>query len=384
MLKYSKVWHRNVEAYKEGYRYIINKGGSSSTKTFSILQLLTEINRKHPLQIDIVGQTGLHLRTGVLTDMPFVCEQFGVSFDDFYQKSSKIFKMGKGTTNFLSFDKLGKAHGGRRDILYLNEANHIPYPIVEQLIMRTRKTIFIDYNPTNSFWVEKLLKEEPEKCKVIHSTYKDNPWLEQSIINMIESRKGNNNFWRVYGLGEDGISEGLVFDNFKVEDFDKERFSRYYHGIDWGFSNDPFAYVRCAVEQDTLYICDEIYQKNLLPRESALLVKEILGRDFVTCDSAEPQSVAEYRKIYKINAFSAKKGKGSIESGVKQLQEFKRIIIHPSCVNTKNEFQNYQWLTDNIGEQMRKPIDAFNHIIDAIRYALEKLKNQRKMQVRSA
>lgn len=382
MLKYSNVWRKNVEAYKEGYKYIINKGGSSSTKTFSILQLLTEINRKYKLQIDIVGQTGLHLRTGVLNDMPAICQQFGIDFDNHYHKSSKIFKL-NGTTNFLSFDKLGKAHGGRRDILYLNEANHIPYPIVEQLMIRTRQMVFIDYNPTNKFWVHELIKNEPDKCKVIHSTYKDNIWLEQSIVDKLESRRGNNNFWRVYGLGEDGISEGLVFDNFIEESFDKERFAKYYHGVDWGFSNDPFAYVRCAVEQDTLYICDEIHQKGLLNKESAPLVKEMLGSDFVTCDSAEPKSVAEYRTVYRINAISAKKGKGSVESGIKQLQEFKKIIIHPSCPNAVNEFQNYQWMTDNIGGQLPKPIDAFNHIIDGARYALENLKTNRGVRVRS-
>ena len=383
MLKYSNVWRKNVKAYKEGYKYIINKGGSSSTKTFSILQLLTEINRKYSKQIDIVGQTGLHLRTGVLNDMPLVCEQFGVSFDDYFQKSTRIFRLGKGTTNFLSFDKLGKAHGGRRDILYLNEANHIPYPIVEQLMIRTRGTTFIDYNPTNKFWVHELLKTEPEACKVIHSTYKDNPWLEQSIINKIEGRKGNNNFWRVYGLGEDGISEGLVFDNFKTEDFDKERFAKYYHGIDWGFSNDPFAYIRCAIEQENLYICDEIYQKGLLNKDSAPLVREILGDDFVTCDSSEPKSIQEYRKIHRINAIAAKKGPGSIESGIKKMQEFKNIIIHPTCPNSENEYQNYQWLKNNIGEQMRKPVDAFNHGIDGTRYAIEKVNNGKTLRVRS-
>jgi len=383
MLKYSNVWRRNVKAYKEGYRYIINKGGSSSTKTFSILQLLTELDRKYKMQIDVVGQTSLHLRTGVLTDMPFVCSQFGINFDDFYQKSSKIFRL-KGIMNFLSFDKLGKAHGGRRDTLYLNEANHIPYAIVQQLMMRTRRTIFIDYNPTNQFWVADLLKKEPKKCKVLHSTYKDNPWLEQAIINTLEARRGNNNYWRVYGLGEDGISEGLIFDNFKKQAFDKEKFANYYHGIDWGFSNDPFAYVRCAIEQDNLYICDEIYQTGLLNKDSAPMVKEKLGGDFVTCDSAEPKSVAEYRSEYRIRAISSKKGKGSVESGIKQLQAFKNIFIHPSCGNLVNEFQNYQWLIDKIGEQLPKPIDAFNHGIDAIRYALENLKKNNQVRIRSA
>jgi len=380
----SSVWERNAQAYIDLYRYIVNKGGTSSTKTFSILELLVEIARKHPLKIDIVGQTTLHLKTGVLTDMIHVCKQFGINFDNHYQKSAKIFKWGKGTINFLSFDKIGKAHGGRRDILFLNEANHIPYNIVEQLMIRTRKTIFIDFNPTGKFWVKDIIKREPEKCYIIKSTYKDNPWLEQSIIDSIERRKGDNNFWRVYGLGEDGIAEGLVFDNFKELEFDKNRFAKYYHGLDWGFSNDPFAFVRFAIEQNNLYVCQEIYQKGLLNSDSAPLVKEIVGRDSVICDCAEPKSIKEFRKVYKINAIACKKGDGSIQRGIKKLQEFDNIYIHPDCPCTLEEFQNYEWLKNRNEIQQKKPIDAWNHIMDGLRYGNEKRTNKRKLRVRSA
>lgn len=381
----SNVWERNVKAYLDpNIRYIINKGGTRSTKTFSVLQLLTEITRKHEQQTDVVGQTTLHLRGGVLNDMPKICKQFGFEFDNFFQKSHKIFKRGKGIMNFLSFDKLGKAHGGARDNLFLNEANHIAEAIVEQLMMRTRKKIFIDYNPTGKFWVEKIIKREPEKCAIIKSTYKDNPWLEQAIIDSIERRKGDNNFWRVYGLGEDGIAEGLVFDNFKEFDFDKNRFAKYYNGIDWGFSTDPFAFVRFAVEQNNLYVCQEIYSTGLLLGDSAPLVKEIIGRESVICDCAEPQSIADYRKNYKINAIACKKGKGSIESGIKKLKEFDNIYIHPDCQCTLEEFQNYEWLKNRNEIQQRKPIDAWNHIIDGLRYANENRRNKKKFNIRSA
>lgn len=376
MLLFSNVFDKNYKAFKDELRYIINQGGTSSTKTFSILQLLVAICLKYRVKIDIVGLSVPHLKSGVLNDMPAICEQFGINFSEHYKEGDKVFACGKGTINFLAFDKLGKAHGGRRDILYMNEANHLNYNIVEQLMVRTRKAIFIDYNPTNEFWVHtKLLKDEPAKSILIKSTYKDNPFLEQEIIDSIESRKGNNNFWRVYGLGELGVAEGLVYDNFEEMDFDKNRFARYYNGIDWGFSNDAFAFVRVAVEQDCLYVCDEIYQKKLLNKDSAPMVKSIINNEYVYCDCAEPKSIAEYQNLG-VNAIACQKGAGSIESGVKHIQSYKKIYVHPTCMNTLTEFRNYEWKQDKNGEYLPMPIDAFNHSLDAIRYALNDLIGQ--------
>lgn len=373
MLQFSNVFRKNIQAYKDDkIQYVINQGGTSSTKTYSILQLLLSICIKYPVKIDIVGLSVPHLKSGVLNDMLYICRSAGFNFDEFYKEGDKVLKVGKGTINFLAFDKLGKAHGGRRDILYLNEANHLNYNIAEQLMIRTRKKVFIDYNPTNAFWVHThILKDEPERAVLIKSTYKDNPFLEQSIINAIESRRGdgNNNFWRVYGMGELGIAEGLIFNNFEQKDFDINNFAQYRNGVDWGFSNDPFAFVRCAIENDCLYICREIYQKSLLNKDSAPQVKAIIGNEIVRCDSAEPKSVADFRELG-VNALSAKKGAGSIESGVKFLQSFKKIYIHPSCPNVYDEFCNYQWKVDKNGDPLPEPVDAFNHAIDAIRYAL--------------
>lgn len=381
MLSLTGVFDSNFNAFKnEKFRYIINQGGTSSSKTFSILQLLVLICIKYNVKIDIVGLSVPHLKTGVLNDMPAVCDQFGINFFEHFKEADKIFRYGKGTINFLAFDKLGKAHGGRRDILFLNEANHLNYNIVEQLMIRTRGKIFIDYNPTNAFWVHKnILPKEPEKSILIKSTYRDNKFLEKSIIDSIESRRGdgNNNFWRVYGMGELGIAEGLVFSNFEQKDFDIEAFENYRNGVDWGFSQDPFAYVRCAIEGKNLYVCKEIYQKGLLNKDSAPMVKKIVRDEIVRCDSAEPKSVAEFRQLG-LNAISVRKGAGSVESGVKYLQAFEHIYIHPTCPNTYDEFCNYQWRLDKNGEEMPEPIDDFNHAIDALRYALEDDMSYRK------
>jgi phage terminase large subunit len=378
VLRLTNVFHKNAEAYLSGeYDYIINQGGTSASKTFSILQLLTQIARKNNKQIDIVGLTVPHLRAGVINDMPKVLEGFNEDFHSLYKSVEKqiIYPSG-GVQNFISVDKLGKAHGGRRDILYINEANHHNWNIAEQLMIRTRGVTFIDYNPTNEFWVHEHILSNPEtrdRAILIKSTYKDNQFLEESIVRAIEAKRGDgtNNFWRVYGLGELGVAEGLVFDNWEADEFDIYKFASYRNGVDWGFSNDPFAFVRCAIENDTLYICEEIYQRGLLNKDSAEMIRPIVRNEVVRCDSAEPKSVAEYRTLG-LNAVSTKKGKGSIESGIKKIQSFRNVVIHKTkCPNILAEFKNYQWRQDKNGEQLPEPVSGFDHGIDALRYALE-------------
>jgi phage terminase large subunit len=382
VLRLTNVFRKNAEAYTSGkYRYIINQGGTSASKTFSTLQLLTQIAIKYPKQVDIVGLTVPHLKAGVLNDMPAVLEGFGLNFYELYQSTDKrlLFPSG-GVINFISIDKLGKAHGGRRDILFLNEANHQHYNIAEQLMIRTREAVFIDYNPTNEFWAHsEILEKEAGKAVLIKSNYQDNQFLEQAIIDSIESKRGDgtNNFWRVYGLGELGIAEGLVFDNFEVDDFDIYRFANYRNGLDWGFSNDPFAFVRVAIENNTLYICQEVYQRGLLNKHSAEMVKPIVRNEVVYCDSAEPKSIQEY-VTYDIKAKPVLKGGGSLETGIKHIQSYDRVVIHPSCKHTAVEFKSYQWKKDKSGEPIPMPEDAFNHAIDAIRYALEADTNYKK------
>ncbi len=374
MLRLTNVFKKNAEAYISGdYKYIVNQGGSRSSKTFSILQLLVEIARKHAKQIDVVGISVPHLKRGALNDMPKVMEGFGLDFDAMFNKTDRHIKFPSGgVINFIALDKVGTAHGGARDILYVNEANHHKFPIVEQLMMRTSGTTFIDFNPTSRFWAHDIVEKQAHEALLIKSTYKDNQFCPPNIVKFIESKRGDgtNNFWRVYGLGEIGISEGLVFNNWEVAEFDKTRFAEYRNGLDWGFSNDPFAFVRLAIEQDTLYICEEIYGREMLNKDSAPLVKAIAGNEAVFCDSAEPKSIAEY-KSFGVNARAVKKGAGSVESGIKKVQSYTKVIIHPDCTNAADEFANYQWKVDKNGNQLPMPVDNFNHIIDGVRYGLE-------------
>jgi len=369
----SKVYKKIHKARKDGFFFVINQGGTSSTKTFSTLQFILSIARNNldkGLTFDIAGGTMPDLKRGILRDMPIVCDGFGINFDLCFNKVESAFRCYGNTINFIAIDKIGKSKGSRRDYLFLNEADNIAQPIAEQLMARTKKGVFIDFNPTARFWAHDIA-EDDARATLIKSTYKDNEVLDQSIVEYIESKMSDKNWFRVYGLGEIGYAEGLIFSNWEIENFDKESFGQYRHGLDWGFSQDPFAYNRLAIDKTrkTIHICDELHGTGMLNSQSAPLVSTIADRDIVWCDSAEPKSVAEYKSLG-VNARSVKKGQGSIESGIKHMNEYK-IIIHPSCVETIKEFQTYRWREDKLGGFMPKPEDSNNHHMDALRYALE-------------
>lgn len=381
MLKLTNTFKKNAEVYKtHQYRYIVNQGGTSSSKTYSILQLLTLIAQKHKKYIDIVGLSMPHLKSGILHDMPSVFDQFGLNFDSMVNKSDWYVKFPNGSTlKFLAFDNLGKAHGGRRDILYLNEANHLPYNIVEQLMIRTADNIFIDFNPTQAFWLHTNLQaEKPDEIKLIKSTYKDNQFLQPSIVAEIESKRGdgNNNFWRVYGLGELGIAEGLVFENVTtrtITDEELNRFDTVYQGIDWGYIH-PFVFIKCCYDDELkkLYIFDEIYQSRMSLKDSMDAVREKQAYGDIIADSANPQSIGEFWDNG-FNIFPANKSPGSRDFGYRWLQSLNEIVIDPvRCPNTSKEFLTMEYLKDKDGNYINDYPKVQDDAIDAIRYALER------------
>lgn len=382
MLSLTNTFYKNADAYcKNIYRYIINQGGSSSSKTFSILQLLTQIALNRKVIIDICGESMPHLKRGVLRDFPTVFDQFGLNFDLMLNKSDYYIKFDSGAKiNFIALDNAGKARGARRDILFVNEANLIPYETVEQLLIRTHEIIFIDYNPTNAFWVHnEIILRNPDKALLIKSTYKDNQFLPQTEIDELESRRGdgNNNFWRVYGLGELGIAEGLVFENVTTRTITDEEINRFdviYQGIDWGYIH-PFVFVKCCYDDENkkLYIFDEVYQSHLSLQASmdAVREKQETYGDIIA-DSANPQSIGEFWDNG-FNIFPANKTPGSRDFGYRWLQSLNEIVIDPvRCKNTSHEFLTMEYLKDKDGNYINDYPKIHDDGIDAVRYALER------------
>lgn len=383
MLKLTKTFYKNVDAFSSGeYRYIINQGGSSSSKTFSILQVLSQTANTHSgITIDIASESVPHLKRGVLRDLPIVFEQMGLNLELMLNRSDNFIKFPNGSKiNLIALDNPGKARGSRRDILFINEANLIPYETAEQLLIRTHHTIFIDYNPTNAFWVHnEILPKNPDKAILIKSTYKDNQYLTQAEVDELESRRGdgNNNFWRVYGLGELGIAEGLVFENVTsrtITDDEIKTFDIIYQGIDWGYIH-PFVFIKCHYDNDNrkLYVFDEIYQSRLSLQGSMELVRE--KQDVyadIIADSANPQSIGDFWDNG-FNIYPANKGSGSRDFGYRFLQGLNEIIIDPiRCPGTLKEFLTMEYLKDKDGNYINDYPKINDDAIDAIRYALER------------
>lgn len=272
--------------------------------------------------------------------------------------------------------------------IWVEEATECEYAAVKQLDKRLRgrskvkKRLTLSFNPILqehwiykeyfAIWQDDIQYIEKDNVSILKTTYKDNKFLTQDDIDALENET-DKYYYEVYTLGNWGVLGALIFRNWKVEDFSdiENTFDNYKNGLDWGFGVDPFAFIRSHYDKrrKRLYICNEIYATELLNEESAGLVKEIIGNEIVICDSAEPKSVSDYKKL-KVRAMGAKKGPGSIEHGIKFIQGLE-IIIHPRCNNSRMEFSKYKWKEDKNGTVLPIPVDKDNHIIDALRYALE-------------
>lgn len=269
---------------------------------------------------------------------------------------------------FFSTDSEQKLRGRKRDILYVNEANEILFIEWQQLKMRTTTLSIVDYNPSFSddHWLCELNQEE----RTYHfiSTYKDNPFLEQNIIDEIESLKEKNqSLWQIYGLGLQAIVEGLIFTNVNECEKMPEDVEKTFIGMDFGFTNDPTAIVEIAFKGNDCYVNEICYNTQMLTSDIIKVLKTPQYKNVkVISESADPRLVQE---IYRagINIHAVNKYKGSIEAGITKMLEYKFHITKQSK-NVKKEFKNYTYAQDKEGKWLNQPIDAFNHAIDAIRY----------------
>lgn len=271
---------------------------------------------------------------------------------------------------FFSADQPDKLRGARRDRLFINEANNIPLDAFDQLEVRTKDFVFLDWNPTNEFWFYSDVKGRRDDVEHIILTYKDNEALSKEIIQSIEARKGRKGWWQVYGEGQLGEVEGKIYRDWAIIDEvpHEARLERY--GLDYGYTNDPTAII-AVYKYNGGFIWDEItYQKGLSNKQIA----DILANQppsLVVADSAEPKSNDELI-LYGVNVLPAQKGRGSVNQGI-QLVQSQRISVTKRSVNIIKEYRNYLWLTDKDGKILNVPEDGFNHAMDAGRYAMETL-----------
>ena len=369
---YNKLFSALYASYKEGKRYLVNQGGARSGKTYSILQMLYYIAKtsKSPLVISIVSESLPHLRLGVIRDFNNILRHEGIEPELIVNLSTNTYKIGISIVEFFSADSPGKVHGPARDILFLNEAVNIPYPIADHLFIRTSGTIIIDYNPVGEFWVHDKVIPLPE-CAFFKTTYLDNIFLPDWIRKDIENHKSNPNWWKVYGEGEIGRQEGVVFTNWHTVDAYPTNVDNVYYGLDFGFTNDPSALIKVCEQNGHLWLHEVFYELGMTNRDISLRMEQqglIKGEDRIIADSAEPKSIYELRQ-YGWMIKGVTKQAGSVNHGIQLMQQY-TINVTNDSLNLIKEFRNYKWEQDKMtGKFLNVPVDAFQHGIDAARYA---------------
>jgi len=322
-------------------------------------------------KIDVVSESNPHLEDGAIRDFKEIMISQRYWNDERWNETKHIYTFETGSVlKFLSFDKMGKAHGPRRDVLFLNECNYLPYNTVDQLITRTRKIVWMDWNPSEEFWYYTEIQGKREDVDFEKLTYLDNEALTKEEIAEIESHKNNVNWWRVYGLGELGEILSRIYTGWKtVDEIPHEaRLERY--GLDFGYTNDPTAVVSIWYFNGGYILKEEIYRKGMSNKDIANFFQSIPEK-LIIADSAEPKSIDELRN-YGLNVMPAQKGKDSVRQGIQLIQD-QPISMTKASINLIKEYRNYLWMTDKNGKIINEPVDFNNHLMDSCRYAMSTL-----------
>lgn len=363
-------------------RYISNRGGTRSGKTYSTLQFLNELIPKADKAGDItsvVSETLPHLKRGAVRDFESIIGH-PLKNDARWNASDLVYTYANGAKmEFFSADSPGKVMGPARKRLFVNEANHIPYETFRQLAVRTTGIIFIDYNPSATYWgIEQI--EPRENCTLIVTTYLDNlDFLTPQQVAEIEANKADANWWKVYGQGEVGSVEGLIYEFTQIDKMpegqDASSLVEVY-GLDFGFTNDPTALVRLLVDtrRKGVYVDQRIFRTGMKnPMIVDAMRADGIGRTVpIYADCAEPKSIAEI-KDGGFNVIACDKDAPTRSEKLKfQLQWMQgwRLYVTKASTDTIRELRNYMWARDASGNWLNYPVGGFDHALDAIRYGL--------------
>ncbi len=372
LVKLTSVFRQTAKALTDailgiGPRLIVEQGGQGSSKTYSILQAIYEALKEGPAMKTTFSSYALpHLKLGAIANFDDILETFGENVSRVKSSPMQpVYHIGKSEINCYGVEgNLAMAHGPRRKILFVNEANHkITYEVFDQLFSRSEITI-LDFNPDQEFWLhEKVLPHIPHV--LIKSSYLDNPYLPYAELQNILLKKDKpefENWWKVYGMGELGKLEGAIFKNWTYGAFDTSL--PYSFGLDFGF-NAPDAMVKMAVDEKRkkVYWQEKIYKSGNSTDDLKTLVGLHCKRnDLIIADSADARMISELKKYFNIKPTN--KQKWTVPQALKIMQNYQHIITEDSP-NLAKEFNNYIWSDKTAGI----PIDAFNHEIDAGRYS---------------
>jgi len=371
-MKTTGTFAKTVQALALHPRYLDSEGGARSGKTFTNLQILALLasSDKTPTITSVVSENLPHLKKGAIRDFTDILTADNLWDDSSWSKTEYIYTFPNGSImEFYGVDNASKVHGPARDRLFINEAQNVAWDAAQQLMMRTSGLIMWDYNPTHRFWAHEQFENEP-RCAHVHSTFADNQYIPAEILEeILRLERTDPAKWRVYGKGLVGVYEGLIYPNFTQVDAlpDPAGFTETY-GVDFGFTNDPTAIIRCLIHRGRKEIwLDEItWQKGLQnPDIAAILKQQGLKKTsgpVVYADCAEPKSIAEINS-YGINVKPCDKS-AKIKEQIGFINGF-RLYVTKRSVNLVKELRNYQWAKTTDGQWTNEPVDVWNHCFEA-------------------
>ena len=306
---------------------------------------------------------------GAILDFENIMKDRGYWKDSRWHETDHIYTFETGTKlQFFSPHTYGKAHGPRRDILFCNEANHLQWPIIQQLMLRTRKVIWGDWNPSSEFWYHSEIEGKRDDVETLHLTYIDNEGLDEGELKEIMAMKGNKYLWEVYGLGILSETEGKIYKNWRIVDSVSHEARLISYGLDFGYTNDPTAICQIFYLNNAYIIHEIAYQKGLSNKAIADIIKTYATAP-VIADAAEPKSIDELR-LYGITVIPSTKGKGSVNQRIEFVQS-QRISITKASVNFIKDYRNYIWQTDKNGKVINVPEHQFSHGMDSVSYGFQ-------------
>lgn len=369
-IKATNIFQRNYDALQnDGVRFIINQGGSRSSKTYSLCQLIIVYCLQNPNKVvSIVRKTFPALRATVMRDFFEIMRDLNIYEKTNHNMSENIYRFSNGSlVEFFSVDDEQKIRGRKRDLGWCNEANELWFEDFQQLNMRTEGKLIFDYNPSESTsWLYELPEEE---SVLIKSTYKDNPFLPESIKRQIEDLKRTDEaLYQIYALGEKAISKLNIYSTWQFVREKPIRFQDYVYGLDFGY-NHPTALVRVYWHEKDIYIEPVIYESyltttQLIERFNQLGIKKT---DDILADHARPEIIAELQTAgYNVSNANkvAKKGIDNVKSFGVFCQDDPRL---------KKEYDNYKW--KKVGDTITdEPVKLFDDAMDAVRYATTYIK----------
>jgi len=351
-------------------------GGTSAGKTIGCIEYLIDLAQRDtiPTLTSIVSESFPHLRRGAMRDWEKIMKEHRYFKEKNWDKTNSVYTYETGSKiEFFSVDQSEKVRGARRDRLFINEANNISFQAFEELEVRTKEFVLLDWNPSSDFyWYTEVIGKRSD-AEQLTLTYLDNEGLSPEIVASIEQRKNRPGWWQVYGLGQLGEVEGKVYKDWQIVDVIPHEARLEVRGLDFGYTNDPTVLQDIHKFNDGFIVDEQLYQKGLSNKQIADFILNLPNpQTLVIADSAEPKSIDEI-KSYGVNIIGATKGQGSVMQGIQFVQD-QRVSMTKRSINTIRCYRNYLFQTDKDGKVLNIPEHTFSDPMDAIRYGFSNYK----------